>query len=129
MSGVVLHFLHLAVAGSAAMPVNRPATELDMHHELSNPCLPGQTRLCISVPVVTSAISEFADVRIVISSAPVLDQAVPVPTATNQSPTQISKANLPPLNPKFQFDPPLTDDDCGIDVRMGLVSTDDTDEY
>ncbi len=99
----MLHFLRLAVAGSAVMPANRPATELDMHHELSNPCLPGQTASYISAPAVTSAISEFADVRIVTSSAPALDQAAPVPTTTNQSPTQISKANFPPLNPKFQL--------------------------
>ena len=97
----MLHFLHLAVAGSAATPVNRPATELDMHSELSNPYPLGQTRLCTSVPVANSATSGSGDVQIATSSAPVLDQAVPAPTATNQSPTQISKANFPPLNPKF----------------------------
>lgn len=84
MNGAVLHFLHLAVAGSVALPVNRPATELDMHHGLSNPYPPDQTPLCISVPAVNSAISEFADIRIVTSSAPVLDQAVPALIATNQ---------------------------------------------
>ena len=99
----MLHFLHLAVAGSVALPVNRPATELDMHPELSNPYPLGQTLLCISVPVANSATSGSGDVQIATSSAPVLDQAVPAPTATNQSPTQISRTNFPPLNPKFRF--------------------------